>query len=59
MGKRGKMLVCEDRECNTRKLISQTTNARCPNCHKRLELKGQGEGKYLHVAVDIEKIIFI
>ena len=39
-GKRGKMLVCEDRECNTRKLISQTTNARCPNCHKRLELKG-------------------
>ena len=38
-GKRGKMLVCEDRECNTRKLISQTTNARCPNCHKRLELK--------------------
>ena len=44
-GKRDKMLVCEDRECNTRKLISQTTNARCPNCHKRLELKGQGEGK--------------
>ena len=44
-GKRGKMLVCEDRECNTRKLISQTTNARCPNCHKRLELKGDGEGK--------------
>lgn len=44
-GKRGKMLICEDRECNTRKLISQTTNARCPNCHKRLELKGEGEGK--------------
>ncbi|MDO5011665.1 MAG: DNA topoisomerase III, partial [Intestinibacter bartlettii] len=44
-GKRGKMLVCEDRECNTRKLISQTTNARCPSCHKRLELKGEGEGK--------------
>ena len=44
-GKRGKMLVCEDRECNTRKLISQTTNARWPNCHKRRELKGEGEGK--------------
>ena len=44
-GKRGKMLICEDRECNTRKLISQTTNARCPHCHKRLELKGEGEGK--------------
>ena len=21
------------------------TNARCPNCHKKLELKGEGEGK--------------
>ncbi|WP_270942821.1 DNA topoisomerase III [Romboutsia lituseburensis] len=44
-GKRGKMLVCEDRECNTRKTVSQTTNARCPVCHKRLELRGEGEGK--------------
>lgn len=44
-GKKGKMLVCEDRECNTRKLISQTTNSRCPNCHKKLELRGEGEGK--------------
>ena len=44
-GKRGKMLVCEDRECNTRKTISQTTNSRCPVCHKKLELRGEGEGK--------------
>lgn len=44
-GKRGKMLVCEDRECNTRKTVSQTTNARCPVCYKRLELRGEGEGK--------------
>ncbi|EPZ59488.1 DNA topoisomerase family protein [[Clostridium] sordellii ATCC 9714] len=44
-GKRGKMLVCQDRDCNTRKTISQTTNARCPVCHKRLELRGEGEGK--------------
>ncbi|MEF9991931.1 MAG: DNA topoisomerase III [Romboutsia sp.] len=44
-GKKGKMLVCEDRECNTRKTISQTTNSRCPNCHKKLELRGEGEGK--------------
>ena len=44
-GKRGKMLVCQDRECNTRKMISQTTNARCPVCHKRLELRGEGENK--------------
>ncbi|RDY24555.1 DNA topoisomerase III [Romboutsia maritimum] len=44
-GKKGKMLVCEDRECNTRKTISQVTNSRCPNCHKKLELRGEGEGK--------------
>ena len=44
-GKKGKMLVCEDRECNTRKTISQITNSRCPNCHKKLELRGEGENK--------------
>lgn len=43
--KRGKMYVCQDRECGYRKNISQTTNARCPNCKKRLELRGQGEGQ--------------
>ncbi|CAM3616100.1 DNA topoisomerase III [Brevibacillus invocatus] len=44
-GKRGKMLVCQDRECGYRKNIAKTTNARCPKCHKRLELQGQGEGQ--------------
>ena len=44
-GKRGKMLVCPDRECGFRKSISQTTNARCPECHKKLELRGEGENK--------------
>jgi DNA topoisomerase-3 len=39
------MLVCQNRECGFRKGISQITNARCPNCHKRLELKGEGDGK--------------
>ena len=43
--KRGKMLVCENRECNTRKMLSQTTNVRCPECHKKLELRGEGENK--------------
>ncbi len=42
-GKKGKMLVCEDRECNTRKTVSQITNSRCPICHKRLELRGEGK----------------
>ncbi len=42
-GKRGKMLVCPDRECGYRKSVSVETNARCPNCHKKLELRGEGE----------------
>ncbi|MCX7921111.1 MAG: DNA topoisomerase III [Clostridia bacterium] len=44
-GKKGKMLVCQDRECRYRKMLSQTTNARCPECHKKLELRGEGEDK--------------
>ncbi len=44
-GKKGKMLVCEDRECGHRKKTSQVTNARCPECHKKLELRGQGDGQ--------------
>ena len=44
-GKRGKMLVCQDRECNTKKTVSQLTNARCPNCHKKLELRGEGDSR--------------
>lgn len=44
-GKRGKMLVCENRECKNKKMISQITNARCPECHKKLELRGEGEKK--------------
>ena len=42
-GKRGEMLVCPDRECGYRRSLSQTTNARCPNCHKKMELRGEGE----------------
>ncbi|WP_312833888.1 DNA topoisomerase III [Sedimentibacter saalensis] len=44
-GKKGTMLVCQNRECGYKKGIAQTTNARCPNCHKKLELRGEGEGK--------------
>ncbi|GAA0179593.1 DNA topoisomerase III [Clostridium sediminicola] len=44
-GKRGKMLICQDRECGYRKGVSKITNARCPNCHKKLELRGEGEGQ--------------
>ena len=44
-GKKGKMLVCQDRECGYRKGIAQITNSRCPNCHKKLELRGEGDNR--------------
>ena len=44
-GKRGKMLVCQDRECGHRKSLSRLTNARCPVCHKKLEMVGEGDGQ--------------
>lgn len=44
-GKKGKMYVCQDRECGYRKNVARVTNARCPNCKKKLELKGEGEAQ--------------
>lgn len=44
-GKKGKMLVCQDRDCGYRRPVSIVTNARCPKCHKKLELVGEGEGR--------------
>ncbi len=44
-GKHGKMLVCQDRTCGYRKSLTRTTNARCPNCHKKMEMRGEGENK--------------
>ena len=43
--KRGKSYICQDRECGYRKSISTLTNARCPNCKKKMELTGEGEGR--------------
>lgn len=42
-GKRGEMLVCSDPQCDGKKRISTVTNARCPQCHKKLKLVGSGE----------------
>jgi DNA topoisomerase-3 len=44
-GKKGKMLVCPDRECGYRKGVAQLSNARCPECHKKMELRGEGDTK--------------
>ncbi|WP_202077469.1 DNA topoisomerase III [Caldalkalibacillus salinus] len=43
--KKGKMLVCQDRECGRRKNVAKQTKARCPQCRKTLELRGEGEGQ--------------
>ena len=44
-GKHGKMLVCQDRECGYRETISRHTNARCPVCHKKMDLVGKGDAQ--------------
>ena len=44
-GKNNEMLVCQDRECGHREVVSRTSNARCPVCHKKLELKGKGDSQ--------------
>ncbi|MCL2351836.1 MAG: DNA topoisomerase III [Firmicutes bacterium] len=42
-GKKGTLLVCSSRGCGYRKNLSMQTNARCPNCNKRLEMRGEGD----------------
>ena len=42
-GKKGRMYICPDRDCGYRKSVSVVTNARCPECHKKMELRGEGE----------------
>ena len=44
-GKNSEMLVCQDRECGYRETVAKTTNARCPICHKKMQLRGKGEGQ--------------
>lgn len=44
--KNTKMLVCQDRECGYREVIARISNARCPKCHKKMELMGKEEAKY-------------
>lgn len=45
-GKKSTMLVCQDRECGYRKTLSSQSNARCPECKKKMELHGEGDGKF-------------
>ena len=43
LAKNSKLLVCQDRECGHRETISRTSNARCPKCHKKMELYVKGK----------------
>jgi DNA topoisomerase-3 len=45
--KRGKMLVCMDRECSYKRAAEpQLSNKRCPQCHKKMEIHTGKAGKY-------------
>ncbi|MEG2571250.1 MAG: DNA topoisomerase III, partial [Clostridia bacterium] len=41
----GKRLVCQDRECGYKQNLTYLSNARCPTCHKKLEVFGDGDKK--------------
>ena len=43
-GKHGMFYVCQDRSCGYKENISRFTNVKCPQCHKKLEQRGEGEG---------------
>lgn len=44
-GKNSEMLVCQDRECGYRETVARTSNARCPVCHKKMQLRGKGDAQ--------------
>ncbi len=46
-GKKGEMLVCQDRECNTRVNVSFQIKSKCPHCHKFLKMTGEGEKRMI------------
>ncbi|MCA0755527.1 DNA topoisomerase III [Paenibacillus sp. N4] len=46
-GKRGKSLVCQDRECGYRRAAEPVlSNKRCPQCHKKMEIRDGKAGKF-------------
>lgn len=49
-GKRGKLLACSNPSCKYKQNLSFTSNARCPKCHKKLNVVGEKE-KRLYTCV--------
>ncbi|MCL1988688.1 MAG: DNA topoisomerase III [Firmicutes bacterium] len=46
-GKKGEMLVCQDRECNSRISLSVDIRSKCPKCHKFLKIVGTGDKRMI------------
>ena len=42
-GKKGEMLVCQDRECNARVNVSLSIRSKCPHCYKFMKIVGEGD----------------
>lgn len=42
-GKKGKLLACSNPACKYKQNLSFISNARCPNCHKKLTVVGEKE----------------
>jgi len=42
-GKKGEMLVCQDRECNARINVSLSIRSKCPHCYKFMKIVGEGD----------------
>jgi len=42
-GKKGEMLVCQDRECKARVNVSLSIRSKCPHCYKFLKIVGEGD----------------
>lgn len=49
-GKKGHLYVCSNPECKYRKTLSTNTNARCPECHKTMQIRGDGDKKAFYCA---------
>ncbi|MFB1049713.1 hypothetical protein ACEWET_01985 [Paraliobacillus sp. JSM ZJ581] len=52
------MLVCQDRSCGGKKHITRKTNVRCPNCNKKMGMRGQEEVQTFTCSCgDCEKLV--
>ncbi len=44
--KNGTYLKCSNQACKYRRNVSRLSNARCPNCHKKMNIIGNDENKF-------------